>query len=117
VKHARIIVTHSGGGSDALQAVEEERPEPKHGAVRVKALAAGVALPDLMAREAVHPETPLRTLHTGVGFGRRGRATRVTVSLESNRGRLLPRCRSTARTSLVRYVTHTEIRAVLMMKY
>jgi NADPH2:quinone reductase len=58
VKHTRIIVTHYGG-PDALQVVEEERPEPQAGEVRVRVLAAGVSLPDLMAREGVHPETPL----------------------------------------------------------
>jgi len=57
MKHTRIIVTHYGG-PDALQVVEEERPEPKPGEVRVGVLAAGVALPDIMAREGVHPETP-----------------------------------------------------------
>jgi NADPH:quinone reductase-like Zn-dependent oxidoreductase len=53
----RIIVTHYGG-PDALQVVEDECPEPKCGEVRVKVLAAGVALPDLMMREGLHPETP-----------------------------------------------------------
>jgi NADPH2:quinone reductase len=38
--------------------VEEERPEPKDGEVRVSVLAAGVSLPDLMMREGIHPETP-----------------------------------------------------------
>jgi NADPH:quinone reductase-like Zn-dependent oxidoreductase len=38
--------------------VEEERPEPKRGEVLVRVLAAGVSLPDVMAREGVHPETP-----------------------------------------------------------
>jgi NADPH:quinone reductase-like Zn-dependent oxidoreductase len=57
VKHQRIIVTHYGG-SDALQVLEEESPEPKHGEVRVRVLAAGVSLPDLMMREGIHPETP-----------------------------------------------------------
>jgi NADPH2:quinone reductase len=38
--------------------VEEECPEPKDGEVRVQVLAAGVSLPDIMAREGVHPETP-----------------------------------------------------------
>jgi NADPH2:quinone reductase len=38
--------------------VEEERPEPKKGEARVRVLAAGVSLPDVMAREGVHPETP-----------------------------------------------------------
>jgi NADPH2:quinone reductase len=55
--HKRIIVTHYGG-PDALQVLEEERPEPKVGEVRVRVLAAGVALPDVMAREGIHPETP-----------------------------------------------------------
>jgi len=33
-------------------------PEPKGGEPRVKVLAAGVSLPDLMMREGIHPETP-----------------------------------------------------------
>jgi len=57
LKHTRIIVTHYGG-PDALQVLEEECPEPKPGEVRVRVLASGVALPDIMAREGVHPETP-----------------------------------------------------------
>ncbi|HEU5412541.1 MAG TPA: medium chain dehydrogenase/reductase family protein [Candidatus Angelobacter sp.] len=57
MKHMRIVVTHYGG-PDALQVVEEECPEPKDGEVRVRVLAAGVALPDLMMREGIHPETP-----------------------------------------------------------
>src|SRR5512136_2165338 len=57
MRHTRIIVTHYGG-SDALQVVEEECPEPKTGEVRVRVLAAGVCLPDILAREGVHPETP-----------------------------------------------------------
>jgi len=57
MKHTRIIVTHYGG-PDALQVVEEDCPEPKAGEVRVKVLAAGVSLPDLMMREGIHPETP-----------------------------------------------------------
>jgi NADPH2:quinone reductase len=57
VKHTRIIVTHYGG-PDALHVLEEECLEPKRGEVRVRMRAAGVALPDLMMREGVHPETP-----------------------------------------------------------
>src|SRR5438034_3010338 len=57
MRHTRIIVTHYGG-PDALRVVEEECPEPKGGDVRVRVLAAGVSLPDIMAREGVHPETP-----------------------------------------------------------
>jgi NADPH2:quinone reductase len=57
MRHTRIIVTHYGG-PDALQVLEEECPKPKAGEVRVKVLAAGVSLPDVLAREGVHPETP-----------------------------------------------------------
>jgi NADPH:quinone reductase-like Zn-dependent oxidoreductase len=57
MKHTRIIVTRYGG-PEALQVVEEECPEPKAGEVRVRVLAAGVCLPDLMMREGIHPETP-----------------------------------------------------------
>jgi NADPH2:quinone reductase len=57
MRHTRIIVTHYGE-PDALQVIEEERPEPRDGEVRVRVLAAGVSLPDIMARGGVHPETP-----------------------------------------------------------
>ena len=57
MRHTRIIVTHYGG-PDTLRVVEEECPEPKAGEVRVRVLAAGVSLPDLLMREGVHPETP-----------------------------------------------------------
>src|SRR5438552_7418788 len=57
MRQTRIIVTHYGG-PDELRVIEEECPEPKGGEVRVKVLAAGVALPDIMMREGVHPETP-----------------------------------------------------------
>jgi NADPH:quinone reductase-like Zn-dependent oxidoreductase len=57
VKNTRIIVTHYGG-PDALRILVEKCPEPKRGEVRVRVLAAGVSLPDVMAREGIHPETP-----------------------------------------------------------
>ncbi|HXI04075.1 MAG TPA: medium chain dehydrogenase/reductase family protein [Candidatus Saccharimonadales bacterium] len=57
MKHRRVIVTRYGG-PDALRVAEEECPEPKRGEVRVRVLAAGVSLPDVMAREGIHPETP-----------------------------------------------------------
>src|SRR5262252_811672 len=57
MRHTRISVTHYGG-PDELRVVEEECPEPKRGEVRVRVLAAGVALPDVMMREGIHPETP-----------------------------------------------------------
>lgn len=57
MKHQRIVVSQYGG-ADALHLIEDEVPEPKAGEVRVKVIAAGVAMPDVMAREGIHPETP-----------------------------------------------------------
>ena len=57
MKHTRIVVTHYGG-PEALQVLREECPEPKPGEIRIKILAAGVSLPDVLMREGVHPETP-----------------------------------------------------------
>ena len=57
MRNTRIIVTRYGG-PDELRVVEEECPEPKSGEVRVRVLAAGVSLPDVLMREGVHPETP-----------------------------------------------------------
>src|SRR5512133_851989 len=68
MRHTRIIVTHYGG-PDALRVVEEECPEPKDGEVRVRVLAAGVSLPDIMAREGVHPETPAAPFTPGGDLG------------------------------------------------
>jgi len=85
VKHARVIVARYGG-PDALQVLEEERPEPKAGEARVKVLAAGVSLPDLMMREGVHPETP--TLPFTPGWDLVGMVDRLgegTSGLEPNR--------------------------------
>ena len=55
--NTRIIVSHYGG-PEQLQLVEEDCPMPKVGEARVKVLAAGVSLPDVMMREGIHPETP-----------------------------------------------------------
>ncbi len=57
MKNTRIVVTQYGG-PDTLRLIEEDCPEPKKGEVRVKVLAAGVSLPDVMMREGIHPETP-----------------------------------------------------------
>ena len=48
MRHTQIIVTHYGG-LDTFRLLEEERPEPERGEVRVRVLAAGVSLPDVMA--------------------------------------------------------------------
>jgi NADPH2:quinone reductase len=57
MRHRRVIVDHYGG-PETLRVIEEECPEPQAGEVRVRVLAAGVSLPDILAREGVHPETP-----------------------------------------------------------
>jgi NADPH:quinone reductase-like Zn-dependent oxidoreductase len=57
VRSARILVNRYGG-PDELRVVEEECAEPKNREVRVRVLAAGVSLPDVMMREGIHPETP-----------------------------------------------------------
>jgi NADPH2:quinone reductase len=56
-RQKRIVVTHYGG-PDALHVIDDNLPEPKTGDVRVRVLAAGVSLPDVLAREGIHPETP-----------------------------------------------------------
>jgi NADPH:quinone reductase-like Zn-dependent oxidoreductase len=58
MKNMRIVVTHYGG-PDAMTVVQEECPEPKPGEARVRVLAAGVSLPDVMMREGIHPEKPV----------------------------------------------------------
>src|SRR5690242_17866561 len=57
MRHTRVVVTHYGG-PDELRLIDEECPEPKDDEVRVRVLAAGVSLPDVMMREGIHPETP-----------------------------------------------------------
>jgi NADPH:quinone reductase-like Zn-dependent oxidoreductase len=57
MKHKRIVISRYGG-PDVICVVEEELLEPNNGEVRIKILTAGVSLPDIMAREGIHPETP-----------------------------------------------------------
>ncbi len=52
------VVIRCLGGSEVLQVVEDELPEPKSGEVRVRILTAGVSYADMLMREGVHPETP-----------------------------------------------------------
>jgi NADPH2:quinone reductase len=55
--NTRIVVDHYGG-PDSIRVIQEDCPRAKPGEVRVRVLAAGVSLPDVMAREGIHPETP-----------------------------------------------------------
>lgn len=54
------IAVNRYAGPDALRVVDEECPQPQAGEVRVGVLAAGVALPDIVARESIHPKTSPR---------------------------------------------------------
>ena len=88
MRHKRVVVTHYGG-PEVITTIEEEIPIPKSGEVRVKVLAAGVSLPDVLAREGVHPDTPrvpytpgwdlVGTVHE-LGEGVAGFELRQTVS-------------------------------------
>jgi NADPH:quinone reductase-like Zn-dependent oxidoreductase len=57
MRYKRVVVTQYGG-PEVITITEEDIPTPKASEVRVKVLAAGVGLPDVLAREGVHPETP-----------------------------------------------------------
>ena len=57
MRNTRITVSHYGG-PEVISVAEEQVPAPTPGELRVKVLAAGVSLPDVLAREGVHPETP-----------------------------------------------------------
>jgi NADPH:quinone reductase-like Zn-dependent oxidoreductase len=51
-KYRRVVVNRDR----RLELVEDDLPNPRPGEVRLKMLAAGVSLPDVMMREGVHPE-------------------------------------------------------------
>jgi NADPH:quinone reductase-like Zn-dependent oxidoreductase len=57
LRQTKIVVTRYGG-PEVITVAEQECPTPMPGEVRVKMLAAGVSLPDVLAREGIHPETP-----------------------------------------------------------
>src|SRR5215212_11180066 len=56
-RYKRVVISRLGG-PEVLEVREEDLPEPGLGEVRVRILATGVSLPDLMMREGVHPEAP-----------------------------------------------------------
>src|SRR5215216_6044362 len=57
VRYKRVVISRLGG-PEVLEVREDELPEPGLGEVRVRILATGASLPDLMMREGVHPEKP-----------------------------------------------------------
>lgn len=57
MRQKRIVVTRYGG-PEVITCIEEDIPTARAGELRVRVLAAGVSLPDVLAREGVHPETP-----------------------------------------------------------
>ena len=54
MRYERVIVTRYGG-PEAISLIEEDLPASHPDDVRVKVLAAGVSLPDVLAREGVAP--------------------------------------------------------------
>ena len=54
----RRIVATTRGGPDVLELVEEPVPRPALGEVRLRVLAAGVGLPDILMREGTYPGGP-----------------------------------------------------------
>ena len=54
MNYKRVVIANKGG-PEVLRIVEEQVPEPGAGDVRVRILAAGVAYPDLLMREGIHP--------------------------------------------------------------
>jgi NADPH2:quinone reductase len=54
MRYERVIVTRYGG-PEVISLIEEDLPAPQPEEVRVKVLAAGVSLPDILAREDVAP--------------------------------------------------------------
>ena len=56
MRQTKIVVTRYGG-PEVITVAEKECPAPMPGEVRVKVLAAGVSLPDVLACDGVHPET------------------------------------------------------------
>jgi NADPH:quinone reductase-like Zn-dependent oxidoreductase len=55
--YQHILITRHGG-SEVLQLVEDQLPEPKVGEVRVKILTCGVAFTDILIREGLYPGIP-----------------------------------------------------------
>jgi NADPH2:quinone reductase len=49
MRYERVIVTRYGG-PEVISLIEEDLPAPQPEEVRVKVLAAGVSLPDVLAR-------------------------------------------------------------------
>lgn len=54
MNYKRVLISRTGG-PEVLEVVESPLPEPRGSEVRVKILAAGVAYPDLLMREGIHP--------------------------------------------------------------
>ena len=54
MRYERVIVTRYGG-PEVNSLIEEDLPAPQPEEVRVNVLAAGVSLPDVLAREGVAP--------------------------------------------------------------
>lgn len=66
MNYKRVVVSRYGG-SEVLQVVEDELPEPRHGEIRMKILAAGVAWGDILKREGLGARPPFTPGYDVVG--------------------------------------------------
>lgn len=66
MNYKRVVVSHYGG-PEVLQVVEDELPEPRHGEIRMKILAAGVAWGDILKREGLGAHPPFTPGYDVVG--------------------------------------------------
>lgn len=64
-KHRRVVIARRGG-PEVLEVIEEDRPRPGTGEVRVRMLAAGVSAHDLMLRSRYFPGFPRTPFTPGV---------------------------------------------------
>jgi NADPH:quinone reductase-like Zn-dependent oxidoreductase len=68
VLSALMIIVPRYGGPDVMTVVEEPRPEPGSGEVRVRTLVAGVGYPDVLIREGTYPGGPKPPFTPGYEF-------------------------------------------------
>ena len=68
MKHTRMSSSLTTAGPMHSGWLKKSAPSRRDGEVRVRVLAAGVALPDVMMREGIRPETPPAALHARVGI-------------------------------------------------
>ncbi len=82
VKYQKVMITKHGG-LEVLRVVTDEVPEPLHGQVRVRVMAAGVSFADLLIREGLHPEAWFRRPPFTLGWDVVGVIDRVAEGVKT----------------------------------